>query len=289
MTSRVAEATASLSRNRWLALGVAATALLVVLVLLGLTGVIGGRSTPKRDAVGSYIEQVNATQRGLAKERQIVSNIYAEARAKPSGLAGQVDALDESARTLRLFDRRLRALDPPPEAAELDRRLTALSAAEATFAVEIVRLARYLPALAAERRAVGVAGARLQRDLSSSTATGAQATAFDRFAVAIGTAAKPLQQAPVPVSLAPIKVAELSRTTHLSATAHDLAAVLRNGQNADARTLVEEFGRTAAGTGNAVERKAVIAFDAQARRIDTLRLKVAEEHSRLDRSLESGS
>jgi hypothetical protein len=289
VTSRVAEATASLSRNRWLALGVTATVVLVALVLLGLTGVIGGRDTPRRDAVGAYIEQVNATQRGIAKERQLVNNIYAEARAKPSGLAGQVGALDDSARTLRIFDRRLRALDPPPEAAELDRRLTTLSAAEATFAVEIARLARYLPALAAERRAVGLAGASLQRDLSSSTATGAQATAFDRFAVAIGAAAKLLQNAPVPVSLAPIKAAELSRTTHLSATAHDLAAALRQGRNADARTLVQEFGKTAAGTGNAVERKAVIAFDAQARRIDTLRLKVAEEHSRLDRSLESGS
>ena len=272
-----------------MALGLAATALLVVIVLLGLTGVIGGRSTPRRDAVASYIEQVNATERGMAQERQTVSNIYAEARAKPSGLPGQVGALDHSARTLRVFDRRLRALDPPPEAAELDRRLTALSAAEATFAGEIVRLARYLPALTAERRAVGVAGARLQRDLSSSTAAGAQATAFDRFAGAVGAAGTPLREAPVPVALAPVKAEELSRTSRLSTTAHDLAIALRSGRNADARELVRQFGTAAAGTGNVVERKAVIAFDAQARRIDTLRLKVAEEHSRIDRSLESGS
>jgi hypothetical protein len=291
MTSRVfAEATASLSRNRWLALGVAATVVLVVVVLLGFAGVIGGRSNPKRDAVAAYIEQVNATQRGIAKERQRVNNVYIEARTKPAGLAGQVGALEQSARTLRLFDRRLRALDPPPEAAELDRRLLALSGAEATFAVEIARLGRYLPALAAERRAVGVAGARLQRDLSSSSAAvGAQAATFDRFAVAVAAAAKPLQEAVVPVSLAPVKVEELSRTAHLSATAHELAVALRSGHSADAQALVQEFGVVAAGNGNAVERKAVIAFDAQARRIDTLRLKVAEEHSRLDRSLESGS
>jgi hypothetical protein len=272
-----------------LALGVAATVVLVVLVLLGITGVIGGRSNPKRDAVAAYIEQVNATQRGIAKERQRVNNVYIEARTKPGGLAGQVATLDQSARTLRLFDRRLRALDPPPEAAELDRRLIALSSAEATFAGEIARLGRYLPALAAERRAVGVAGARLQRDLSSSNAVGPQSAAFDRFAVAVGAASKPLQKAPVPVSLVPVKVEELSRTSHLSTTAHDLAVALRNGQNADARELVQEFGTTAAGTGNAVEREAVIAFDAEARRIGSLRVKVAEEHSRLDRSLQRGS
>ena len=291
MTPRAfaAQTASSLARNRWLALGVAATIVLVALVVLGFTGGIGGHSNPRRDAVAAYIEQVNATQRGIAKERQTVSNVYTEARTNPAGLSGQIVALDRSARTLREFDRRLRALDPPTEAAELDRRLTILSAAEATFAFEIARLGRYFPVLAAERRAVGVAGTKLQGDLAASTATTARAVAFERFAVAVAIAVKPLQKAPVPVALRPVKVDELARASHLSATSHDLALALRNGQNADARNLVQEFGVTAAGTGNAVERKAVIAFDAQARRIDTLRLKVAEEHSRLDRSLQRGS
>ena len=50
-------------------LGAAAMAVLVALVLLGLTGVIGGRDTPRRDAVADYIEQVNAT---AVRERQKV-------------------------------------------------------------------------------------------------------------------------------------------------------------------------------------------------------------------------
>ncbi len=276
------------ARNRWLVLGLGATAALVVLVVLSLTGVIGGGDT-RRDAVATYIEQVNTTQRGLAIERDRVGKVYARARTDPQGLAGNVADLDRSAATLRRFDRRLRALEPPREAVKLHRRLVALSTAEAVFATEIARLGRYLPALTTERKAVGVAGVQLQRELAAkSKVTGrvaAQATAFDRFAAAVAAAAKPLQRAPVPAALEPIRTEEVARTTDLSVSARRLAKALRQGRSADARTLVQRFGEAAAGSGNAVERKAVIAFDAQARRIDALRLGVARERARLDRVL----
>lgn len=218
----------------------------------------------------------------------MVSNVYIEARSKPGGLAGQVVALDRSVRTLRIFDRRLRALEPPLEAAELDRRLIALSSAEATFAGEIARLARYLPALTAERFAVGEAGARLQRELAAAPKVGpqeAQAAAFDRFAISMAAAGKTLQTAPVPAALHPVLTEEIARTGELSVSARTLATALREGRSASAGTLVDRFSRAAAGRGNAVERKSVIAFDAQARRINALRLSVANEFVRLERTL----
>ena len=255
-----------------------------MLVVLSLTGVIGGGDT-RRDAVATYIEQVNTTQRGLAIERDRVGKVYARARTNPRGLAGAVADLDRSAATLRRFDARLRALEPPADAVVLHRRLVALSTAEAVFAAEIARLGRYLPALTAERQAVGLAGTKLQRELAAKPNAEAQATAFDRFAAAVAAAAKPLQRAPVPAALEPIRAEEVARTTDLSVSARRLAKALRQGRSADARTLVQRFGEAAAGSGNAVERKAVIAFDAQARRIDALRLGVARERARLDRVL----
>ena len=284
-----AASTALLSRNRWLVLGLSATVALVLLVVLSLTGVIGGGGNAKRDAVAAYIEKVNATQRGLAIERQRVGRIYARARSDPQGLAGNVADLDRSARTLRQFDRRLRALEPPPEAVKLHRRLVALSTAEAVFATEIARLGRYLPALTTERKAVGVAGVQLQQELAAkSKVTGrvaAQAAAFDRFAGAVAAVVKPLQSAPVPTALRPVRAEEIARTAALSVSARALAQALREGRNADAQTLVQGFSVAAAGNGNAVERRAVIAFDAQARRIDALRLSAATERLRLDREL----
>ena len=136
-----------------------------------------------------------------------------------------------------------------------------------------------------ERQAVGVAGARLQRELAATTQTEAQAVAFDRFAIAVEAAAKPLPAATVPAALEPVLAEEIARTTELSLSARALAKAVRKGNAADAQALVQRFGEAAAGKGNAVERAAVIAFDKQARRINGLRLAVARERSRLDRVL----
>ena len=270
--------------NRWLALGAVSTAALVLLVVLSLTGVFNRGST-ERDAVAAYIEDVNVTQRGLGIERDRVNKVYQRARTDPQGLAGNVADLDRSVATLRDFDSRLRGLRPPSEAVELHRRLTTLARAEAVFAAEIASLGRYLPALAAERKAVGIAGAALQREVAGRDNASSQATAFYSFASAVETAVKPLQIVAVPTALRPTRSEELARAAELTRTARALAGALRDGDAADAGRLVQAFGVAAAGRGNAVERKAVIAFDAQARRINQFRLKVARERSRLDRLL----
>ena len=269
-------------QNRWLILGLAATVALALLVVLGFSGLIGGGDT-RRDAVAAYIEQVNATQRGLAIERERVSKVYVRARKDPRGLAADIPALDRSTATLRRFDRRLRALRPPPDAVVLHNRLIALSAAEARLAAEIANLGRFLPIVTAERRAVGIAGARLQRGLGGTATPAEQAAAFRQFAAAVDQAARPLPAAPVPAALEPVVAEELARTAELARSARAVATALDRGGTTNVQTLVRRFSVAAAGKGNAVERAAVIAFDEQGKRIGALRLAVAEELSRLDR------
>jgi hypothetical protein len=283
MKARVRALPATLSRNHWLALGLVATVLLAVLAALSLAGIF--EHSTRRDAVAAYIDDVNAVQRTSAAERQTVDNTYQKIRADPKLFVTSASDLSRSARSLHVFDTHLRALTPPPEAAKLHRKLIALSAAEATFAVEIARLGRYLPALSEERRGVGVAGSNLQRALAGSAQKGKQAQAFDDFAGAVSKAAKPLRDAPVPASLAPVKSEELRRISDLSTTSIRLATALRQGKPADVQQLVRDFGRVAAGNGNAVERRAVIAFDRQARRIASLRVEIAQERTKLDRSV----
>lgn len=271
--------------NRWLILGIVATIALAALVTVSLTGVLHRGST-KRDAVGVYILEVNAAQRSVAAQRQQVGNTYAKVRTDPRGLAGSLPALERSVVTLRRFDAKLRALRPPPEAAALHRRLIALSAAEAGFARQIVLLARYLPALTAERRSVGKAGSTLRLDLSSSKGTTAQAAAFDRFAERLTAARHPLIRVQAPAAIAPARDQELAQTAALATTASGLADAIRSRRNADARQLLYKLSLVAVGNGNAVERASVIAFDAQARRINALRVAVAAERSRLDKELQ---
>jgi hypothetical protein len=281
--ARVRALPAMLARNHWLALGLAGTILLAALAAVSLAGVF--EHTTRRDAVAAYIDDVNAAQRTSAAERQTVENTYLKLRGNPELFATSAPDLARSARSLHAFDMHLRALAPPPEAAKLHRKLIGLSAAEATFAAEIARLGRYLPALSEERSGVGVAGSTLQRELARSAQKDKQAQAFADFAGAVSKAAKPLRNAPVPASLAPVKSEELQRISGLSNTATGLATAVPHGKPADVQMLVREFGRVAAGNGNAVERRAVIAFDRQARRIASLRLQVAQERTRLDRTV----
>jgi hypothetical protein len=283
MKPRALALSATLSRNRWLALGLFATLLLALVAALSLAGVFD--HSTRRDAVAAYIDDVNEVQRTSAVERQTVDTIYRRIRANPKLFATSAPDLARSARSLHVFDAHLRALTPPPEAVKLHRKLIALSAAEATFAGEIVRLGRYLPAVSEERRGVGVAGSKLQREVRGSVPKDKQAAAFDAFAAAVSLAAKPLRTAPVPAALAAVKSAELKRISKLSTTADELAAALRRGQAADVRRLVQTFGLVAAGNGNATERRAVVEFDRQARRIASLRVQVAQEWAKLDRTV----
>jgi hypothetical protein len=277
-------ASAAEPRNRWLILGIAATAALALLVALSLTGVLD-RGSSRRDAVARYIQEVNAVQRSEASARQRVTNTYSKARSDPRGLAGSVPQLRRSVASLRAFDRELRALRPPADAAALHRRLIAMSAAEWRFAQQIALLGAYLPVVAKERQGVAQAGATLKLNLRSTKGTAAQAAAFDRFARRVTAAIGPLRTATPPSTLEPVRDQELAQMGALAATARKLSAAVRAKDAADAQLLLQQLAVVAAGKGNAVERSAIIAFDDQAREVNRLRLAVAKERARLDGTL----
>ena len=256
---------------------------LVTLVVLGFVGVLDGGNA-RRSAVAHYVDEVNATQRDFGVERGMVGTIYDAARTDPRGLAGRVADLDRSAVTLRTFDAHLRKIRPPADATELHRRLVAMSRAEAEFAEDVARLGRYLPVLAAERRALDAAGGRVQKDLRLAKEPAAQAAAFDRFAAAAAAAAKPLRATPVPTALEPVRAEEIARIAGLSDSARKLAVALRE-QRGEVQDILRRFTVAAAGNGTTVERAAVLAFNQQARRIERLRLDAGSERARLDRDL----
>jgi hypothetical protein len=272
-----------LSRNRWFGLGLAATLVLAILAGLSLAGVFD-RST-KRDAVAAYIDEVNAVQRSVAIQLQDVNQVYNGVRADPGKLATSGADLDRSTSALRHFDARLRALAPPAAAGELHRRLVLLTRAEADFAADVSLLARYLPVLVVERRAAARAGLELRRRIRAASDPAAQAAAFDDYATSVASAVEPLDGTTAPSALEPARKAEIARATELAAAGRELATNLGAGRSTDARAAVQRFELAAAGKGNEVERAAVIAFDAQARRIDGLRVRVAEERARLDRTV----
>lgn len=272
-------------RNRWLVLGSLLTAALVLIVLVSLSGWLDRESNTRRDAVAAYIDQVNATQREFGVERQTVSMVYERARKNPRGLSGDVAALDRAAATLQRFHAQIRALDPPPDATSLDRKLVRLTAAEAAFAGDIARLGRFLTLLSDERVAVARASQSLRDDIAAATNVAAQAALFERFSSALASLEGPFRRGPVPAPLKPVKDEELARVTALGESARAIARSLRAGSATDTAAAARKFSVAAAGSGNAVERAAIVAFDGEARHINELRTDVASEQTRLERTL----
>ena len=154
-------------------------------------------------------------------------------------------------------------------------------------AAEIARLGRY-PRITTERRALGVAGARLRRDLAAvprtTGAPEAQAAAFDRFAVAVAAASTPLQGAPVPSALRPAREQETARTAELAASARGLARALRKGEVPTPRgSSTASAGRP---PGAAMPSSASRSSRSMPRPGGSSPfLEVAEERQRLDREL----
>jgi hypothetical protein len=116
-----------------------AAAIGVVLLVAGC----GGRDHSAEKDVSTYIHDVNSVQHGLSLPLGQVALGYREL-AKGSNLPAMQPELAKSARTIRKLERRVDALDPPPEAIRLDAVIRRLVRGEAQLAEELAQLAAYV-------------------------------------------------------------------------------------------------------------------------------------------------
>src|SRR3954466_7039052 len=103
-----------------------AAAVTVVLLVAGC----GGSDHSAEKDVSAYIENVNSVQHGLSLPLGQVALGYRQL-AKGSNLPAMQPKLAKSARTIRKLERRVDALDPPPEAIRLDATIRRLVHGEA--------------------------------------------------------------------------------------------------------------------------------------------------------------
>jgi hypothetical protein len=261
----------------------AAAALPVVLL-----GAACGGGQSKEDKVTTYLEHVNAVQTRLEVRIAAVGRAY---RALQTGtkLEKLAPQLDRSVSTIATLERRLDALDPPPDARRLDATIRQVVHEDWELAREFALLAKYTPASAPVLARATAAGQRLRHALGSTRKPHEQAAALDAYAAVLDSAAGSLAKLSPPQVAESDHRLEIQRFRQTADSARAVADALRTGkgQQAAIRRLQLAF---ASGSSIAAQKERIADIEAFNRRIVHVRALAAEaqrQRSRLERELRS--
>jgi hypothetical protein len=257
-----------------------------VLAALAVGYLVVDRGNGRRDAVAGYIEQANDAQLSLLTRLGSINLAYAKLRLDPKAAAAQAPVLARARRAIADARARVAALDPPPDARVLHRRLVRLLALEDAFARDVTELARRLSDVAAAQRELALATSALSRDLRDSSDGAVQAQAFDRYSDRLAAASARLSRRSTPVLLAIAKRESVTRLRRLAAVAHDLGAAIEARQATRVTGLLRQLEREVRASASASGGKLLVAsYNRRVRAIGAQRVAVARELRRLDREL----
>jgi hypothetical protein len=255
-----------------------------VVVLLA-TGCGGGNGAA--ESITLYIEDVNALQRELAIPLDFVARANRDLRAGRN-LAALRPKLDRSVRTIGKLERRLEALEPPPEAKRLDKLLREIVHEERELAAEFAALAKYALAAAAPLARAAAAGTRARQELAASRGDPkGQAAALERYAVSLDATTRTLRKLKPPPVVAADQRIQVRSYAQIAATSRSLAAALREGSGVDERLRGLERAVASGSTLRAQRTRAaaVRAFNRRVVHVKELGADAQRERLRLQRQL----
>ena len=293
-------------------LAAGAGALVIVLLAAGCGG-DGAKKAQRRQAVTHYIDSVNIVERQLRTPLLQVERTYRSFSGrgvKKGATAGFVEA--ES--TLRKLRTELAALDAPPDARPLRRRLLQLLDAERALAHELTLLAAFLPRFSDALRPLAPADKQLKTALAAVTvpkpksvpasklaaaraaykravaaASAAQAAALETYVAKVAAVRDRLRPLHAPPAVVPAYRTQLQTLARVITTGRAVIAALRAGKYTQVAALDQAFQQAAAtSTSLSAQREqiaAVKAYDARVRAVNNLALAVDRERSRLQKTL----
>jgi len=259
-----------------------AAAIGVVLLVAGC----GGSDNSAEKDVSTYIQDVNSIQHGLSLPLGQVALGYRQL-ATGSNLPAMQPKLAKSAVTIRKLERRVDALDPPPEAIRLDATIRRLVHGESQLAEELALLAAYVHDAAPVLARATAAGKSLHEALSAPRTRAAQATALEAYATPLDTAAKQLAKLEAPPVVAPSRRTQIQTYRLIAARARALATALRNGKSGAQE--VHDLQLAVASSSSAQAQKtriaAIKAFNRRTAKLRRLEADAQRERNRLERTL----
>lgn len=257
---------------------------LALAAALALTGCGGSHAPTARDHVSAYLGRENAivarSQPALVAVHQALVD-FSHNRTS----AATAKELADAAATFRRLRVQLRAANPPPQAAKLQRLVLEVVARQAALTDELRTLIRFEPAFAAALTPVAEANGAARTRLRTAKSSKAVADAVETYRAAVAKSLQELRPLRPPALERPLYDAQVSRLTALDAVLARLARAARSGDARAAAKAEHEVSVAAVSSDSRAnqlaERNAVIAYDKAVAEIAVLTQKVTAERDRL--------
>jgi mono/diheme cytochrome c family protein len=160
----------------------------VLVAVLALAGCGGSKGNPRRDAVNTYFDKVDNAEAGVISGSGEIDQALRNFRLSGNSPA-EVHALTFARDRLATALRRVRALQPPPDARKVHADIVELLTLQHAAALEILQVVTYQPRFAQAIAPLAAAGTALSRDIKQAAKTDTPApatvTAADKAGAAV--------------------------------------------------------------------------------------------------------
>jgi hypothetical protein len=296
--------------RRTAALGLAAAGAVAAAVVVTVEG-RGSSESPAHRSVSAYIKQVDGVQQQLRvrlTKLLIAYRDFTTADARP-----QVEADVKAAeRTLQAVERRVGALEPPPEATRLHRLILRLLNADVAVAHEVTQMTSFMPSFrhalrgaseASSQLATALAAARVPRPhavrgtpeqlartrseyrAKALSAVTAQSTAVVAYCDRLGAVVAKLRTLNAPTVMVPTLRAQEKALVATRSAGLALSRELLKADLSNVPILSRRFSAAARTAGSVAAQKAQIAaikaYNARVRRTGAIAARIRAEVLRL--------
>ena len=260
------------------------------LALCCLASACGGKSTARRDAVATYILKVDAIEQRLSKPLLDVSKANRDfAKGRGASPKARRELVRANA-TIATLQRRLEAVQAPPDAARLHALVLRFVASERELAGEVVRLATFIPAFTGTLTLLAAPNARLKQALGSKKASlDARAAALDRYRGELAPVIAKLRALDPPPSSRPVWQQQIATLVGVQAAVEQLADALRTKRYTAIPRLLHRLNAVSVTNQSVAAQQAQIAavkrYNDRIAAVSALGRKIANETARLQRTL----
>jgi hypothetical protein len=255
---------------------------LAAVLLAGCGG--SGDKDARRDAVNAYLDQVTRAQEPVLAENAAINEALASFSLRPMAPA-KLQALVRAEKTIESSIARVRALEPPPDAERLHRRVLRLLELQSGLVGELVWTARYVRENVGADEPLKAAGAALSRDLGGAENAQQLSDAFATYRASLGRILARLDELEAPPLLTAGLESQRRTLRRAVAVCGEIIAALGKGDVDAANARIADLLAVSETTATVRTRKAEIAaakaYNARVERLDRLGADIARERQAL--------
>jgi hypothetical protein len=259
---------------------------LSLVAAIGLLVAGCGGGSDERDEVGRFVKAANVVQERSGPSFNRANRAYVNFSKGQLATAKATKQLAAAEQAMRDTRDEIAALDAPPKAKELKRRMVLLYDADAALAHESVLLASFVPASAKAAQPLGAIGRRLARELKSAKTAGDQTVALRHYGAAVAKVIKLLQPLKPPPLLLERHHDQIEHLGAVRRLALRLVAALDRKDSRSVASLLLRFRKlNATPVSGSLSPAALAAYNRRYLRVQRALQAVERERSRLERTL----